>query len=117
MREYTVTKREGEYLGPVDWDYDFINDTNRYPGIPEETRLEYLNENISWVKELDEAENIQEYSVSNYGGCPKIWNKALKVGMYDGWPYWRPRPAVLMETWHGSEWVWWDSLTGLTKDT
>ena len=40
------------------------------------------------------------------GGWPRIgYREVLYVGMYDGWPYWRPVPSVLIRgVLGGAEW-------------
>lgn len=49
---------------------------------------------------------------SNYGGWPRIWQRVISVGMASKWPYWRPRPTVVVMGVLGAEWIDWLSLTG-----
>jgi len=49
---------------------------------------------------------------SDYGGWPRIWQKVLRVGMVSAWPYWEPRPCVLVDGTLGAHWIDWMSLTG-----
>jgi len=54
-------------------------------------------------------------NASNYGGWPRIWHKVLKVGMASCWPYWEPRPTVLVNGTLGPEYIDWMSLTGAER--
>lgn len=100
MRTYTVTQREGEYLGPIDWSWFEENPP----------RDRYEEQIIAWLKDI-EADK-EAWLVSNDGGAPKMWHRrVIQIGMYDGWPYWKPRPALRIEGPLGPEWVWWDRIT------
>lgn len=67
MRTHTVTVREGENVGPVDWDHPTAKDM---PPI--------------W-REAEKAPDDYRFN-----GRPII-----QICMYDGWPYWKPTPAVM----------------------
>lgn len=68
-------------MGPVDWTHPTAKDM---PPI--------------WR----EAEQNPEAFMFNTGG---IWpSQLLALRMYDGWPYWEPRPAILFEGPLGPEW-------------
>lgn len=87
MRTWTETHREGTDVGPVDWAHETAKD------MPEIWR---------------EAEQHPErflLDTTGFGG-----HQVIAVRMYDGWPYWSPRPAVLVVGPMGSaEWRWFDS--------
>lgn len=69
-----------------------------------------LEMRIGFLKLIES--NAGNAQVSNYGGWPRIWHDVIGFGMASCWPYWTPRPTVVMETCLGCEWVDWDSLTG-----
>lgn len=81
-----VEEREGEDMGPVDWSHPIAKD------MPE-----------AW----HEAEkNPVAFQFDNGGmSCRPIY----KLCMYDGWPYWTPRPAIQFGGTLGPEWTFFDS--------
>jgi hypothetical protein len=82
MRVWTETHREGTNMGPVDWEHETAKDM---PPI--------------WR----EAEKAPDRYFFN--GRP-----LLAMCMYDGWPYWKPLPAVLFTGPLGrSEWAHFNS--------
>lgn len=84
MRERTITVREGERVGPVDWDHPIAKD------MPE----------------------IWRHAEDRPASYPLNGREILAMGMYDGWPYWTPRPAVLtMSPINLPEWVFFDSYS------
>lgn len=110
MKTRTVTERIGEYLGPVDWSYDFSqhawseNHGGINPKVIEQTR--------GMLRILEECPD--EYEATIDGGWPKMgWKQVLQVGMYDGWPFWKPTPSVQLLGPLGSEWHPWYSITGM----
>ena len=66
MRYETVQVRIGEVCGPIDWTHEWAKDK---PTI--------------WR----EAEAVPNGFL--YNG-----HEILRICMYDGWPYWKPRPAI-----------------------
>jgi hypothetical protein len=68
MRTETVTVRIGEDVGPVDWTHPTSKDM---PPIWRE------------AEQNPSAFVFGEYS-----------RPILRICMYDGWPYWEPRPAI-----------------------
>ncbi len=99
MKTRTVEVREGELLGPIDWDYDFLSHFKHNSAQPETQQrwcegskaiLHQIEANpTDWMVEV--AHSHSEWPV-------------LAVGMYDGWPYWKPTPAVLTGSPLGHEW-------------
>lgn len=82
MRTETVTVRIGEDVGPVDWEHPTACDK---PPI--------------WL----EAEKNPDAFL--YNG-----RAILKLCMYDGWPYWQPRPAIqFIGPLNSAEWDFFDS--------
>jgi hypothetical protein len=93
MRSRTVTVTEGEMTGPIDWGHPLANDM---PAI--------------WR----EAENAPSDFVLT-GDHPD--RAIFAIGMYDGWPYWKPTPALLVESpLGGSEWIFFNSY-GVHKNS
>ncbi|KTE23134.1 MULTISPECIES: hypothetical protein [unclassified Sphingopyxis] len=68
MRYETKTVRVGENMGPVDWDHPMAKDV---PPIWREAER----------SPADFTFGVYERSI-------------LAICMYDGWPYWRPTPAI-----------------------
>lgn len=66
MRYETVTVRHGENVGPVDWEHPLAKD------MPQIWR--------------DAEADPNSYTLNG--------RSILSVCMYDGWPYWKPMPAV-----------------------
>ena len=106
MKYRTVVEREGEYLGPVDWDFDFAS-------IGSGMQDKYYQEKIAQLRRL---ENGKSYEATTDTGSPRVgWGKVLEVGMYDGWPFWRPVPSVLIDGWNGASWHWFGSVTEIRE--
>jgi hypothetical protein len=110
MRTRTVIERIGELLGPVDWSYDFrshfntlcTNDAGR------DEACEKAKERLRLI-----SESPGKYRVSTYGGWPRIWQDIVSVGMYDGWPYWKPTPFVCSHSTLGCEWHSFSMITNI----
>lgn len=108
MKTHMVQVREGENLGPIDWGYDFDqHDWNH--GSDGGTNPVCVEQGKQVLRELVEANNSG--SVSIYGE----WRTVLDVGMYDGWPYWRPVPSVCISVAFGTEWHSFSSLRGFKQ--
>ena len=111
MRYKTVTERIGEYLGPVDWDgFDFqkaVAGMYQCSGGAERLR----QARIDRFRKL--CDDPDAYLVSTYGGIPRIYHELYKVGMYDGWPYWKPYPSVCLKGTLGPEWRPFHSITNI----
>lgn len=96
MKTYTQFVREGELLGPVDWSYDFrshffgptracnSDDNNQ-------RRMDRAMGVLRAIARNDSTEPTAEWIVTTNGFAHPL----LAVGMYDGWPFWKPTPAVL----------------------
>jgi hypothetical protein len=104
MRTETRTVRIGEWLGPVDWDYDF-RATGWDQGGSGNPDLIVVS-----MDALRAAEHGlkagEEWWLTSHGTDHRI----IKVGMYDGWPYWEPTPSYLYETLFGCESTSWFGL-------
>lgn len=87
MRTRMVEERIGENMGPIDWTHEIAK------GKPALWR---------------EAEAFPE----RFRYCPNgslHANRIYAIAMYDGWPYWTPRPAIQFEGPLGPEWHFFDS--------
>ena len=117
MKTKTVTVREGELLGPVDWTFDFWKQFGGlYPSTPEAKRREICAERVEWLRTIEFAlQGRHIIMASDYGGWPRIWQPVWSVGMYDGWPYWKPVPSVQLGGPYGGEWCAFTSLTGILR--
>ncbi len=84
MREHTVTVREGEACGPIDWEHP------KAAGMPDYWR---------------EAETHPDRFTFN-------GRAIVQICMYDGWPYWEPRPAIqFIGPLQSGEWKFFDSYS------
>lgn len=114
MRTETRTVRIGEWLGPVDWSYDFAShDWNHGGG----TNPDHVSRCVSMLRELDEGIARGEvWEATTDGGIPRVgWGRVLDIGMYDGWPYWRPVPSVLIDDYLGAETTSYCGLSEIRK--
>lgn len=94
MKTRTVTEYIGEDMGPVDWSHPMA--------------VEFAEKSPEMAALLKEAEQHPEgfLLVDDHGWYPR---QVYRVCMYDGWPYWKPTPAVLREGPLGSEWTHFNS--------
>lgn len=112
MKTRTVTERIGEYLGPVDWSYDFAQ--HNWSGSRGGINPEVGKKSLETLRLLEAEPEAYEATID--GGWPKIgWKRVLKVGMYDGWPFWKPTPSVLLSGPLGAEWHPWYSITDFER--
>ena len=112
MRTETHTVRIGEKMGPIDWAYDFRTHFDNYC-TSDKGRDEICAKRVAKLRLIDEAVKAgRTVYASNYGGYPRIWARVLDVGMYDGWPYWKPVPSVMLASpLGGGEWSYFSMLT------
>lgn len=109
MRTYTETKREGELLGDVDWSYDFRSHFDGWSGDKDEHCR-------NQVEKLRQLTNGEKWEATTDGGWPRCgWGEVVAVGMYDGWPYWRPVPSVAIMGSFGVEWSAFANVTSIRK--
>ena len=113
MRTYTKTVREGERVGDVDWNYDFRQHFNNYC-TDAAGQDEICKQSVERFRAISNAfASGHKVLATTYGGWPRCGlHEVLDVGMYDGWPYWRPVPSVATRSpLGGSEWKSFCSLT------
>lgn len=103
--------RVGEWVGPVDWTFDFAaagwdrGGSHNPLLIPAEVqRMRDVEAGLA---------RGERWMVNAHGTARRI----IKVGMYDGWPYWRPVPTYLTETWMGGEPMSWSMPSGAFRAT
>ena len=102
MKSRTVTQYEGERLSDIDWSFDFTSfDWDHNGG----TNPDCINRSVACLREIEQRFRRGEtVMASSYGGCPRIWQQVIDVGMYDGWPYWKPMPSICLRGHFGPEW-------------
>jgi hypothetical protein len=111
MRTRMVEEREGEYLGPVDWSYDFTqHDWHGASGGVNPAVTASATELLRKIEGGIAAG--EEWWATTDGGWPRCgWKRVVQVGMYDGWPFWRPTPSLLLSGMFGGEWASWYNIT------
>lgn len=83
----------GEWLGDIDWSYDF---SKHYGGYccPVESLEDIVYRDVKNLWDVARARKKGfRLSVETHG----YWHSLITVGMYDGWPYWTPTPAILYQ--------------------
>jgi len=113
MKTHQVTVREGELLGPIDWNYNFREHyKNIYNcGTPEQHEEMFQRAMTILQMIVNEPD---KYEATTYGGWPRCgWGSVLHVGMYDGWPYWKPIPSVFITSWHVGDWHAFHNITDI----
>lgn len=76
-----VEKRVGEWLGPVDWDYDFTQHASVNP--------RSVEAGVAALRMV-----VDDGGLWGYSPCDFTCFRVVKVGMFDGWPFWKPTPAI-----------------------
>lgn len=110
MKTRTVTVREGERLGDVDLNHESFS-------VPSSGDQDWQDERIRRFREMCEGiARGEKWEATVDGGWPRVgWGEVLDIGMYDGWPYWKPMPSFFLRSWLGGEWHSWHSLTEARK--
>jgi hypothetical protein len=109
MRTWTETHREGTDMGPIDWTTaDVTTRAHAFGGEAGEKLVALLK----LAEERLARGEPSDVLVTTDGGWPRCgWHEVYAVRLYDGWPYWEPRPAVLRAgTIGGSEWDFFSSI-------
>lgn len=91
-----VTERVGEYLGPIDWAYDFWAHSWDCGGCCNPRCVEDGVRNL--IRLLREPDRRWDFCSDG------VSQEITLVGMYDGWPYWKPTPSVCVRSTFGAEW-------------
>lgn len=118
MRYETRRERIGERVGDVDWSYDFRQHFDNLCA-NDERRNEQCDQKKGWLRKMEIAHKEgREILATNYGGWPRCGlHRVIDVGMYDGWPYWKPVPSVMVEGTLGPEWYSFCSITDIEEVT
>jgi len=115
MKTKTITVREGELLGPIDWNFDFREHyKDIYPaGCNGEEAHERMFQCAMTILRMIEKDP-DKYEATTYGGWPRCgWGSIAHIGMYDGWPYWKPVPSVFITSWLVGEWHTFHCITDI----
>lgn len=117
MRTITTTERIGERVGDIDWNYDFLSHFKNYC-TGDETKAKYCKESTEQLRTIEERYKAGLRTMATTdGGSSRIgWGQVLDVGMYDGWPYWRPVPSVRILGPLGGEWHAFSTVTEIRYD-
>ena len=98
MKYRTVVEREGELLGPIDWSYNFRQHFDRMCS-PDTYKDQRCAEVVQRLRRV--ADNPDNFLVvTSYADRRR---EVYAVGMYDGWPFWKPTPALLVSGTLGSD--------------
>lgn len=99
----------------IDWSYPF-DDPQHTTGIccSEEEKHRSIEEQKEWLRQCEAGGNCW---VSSYGGWSRIFQRLIKVCMASCWPYWTPRPTLIVDGTLGVERMDWRSLTGFERRT
>ena len=115
MKTKTITVREGELLGPIDWSFDFAEFYKPvYPACcnGEELHEKMFQRAMTILRMIEQEPD--KYEATTYGGWPRCcWGDILHVGMYDGWPYWKPIPSVFITNLFAGSWHSFDCITDI----
>lgn len=115
MKTKTITVREGELLGPIDWSFDFREFyKDVYPAAcnGEKAHEEHFQRAMTILRML-EAEP-DKYEATTDGGWPRCcWGNIAHIGMYDGWPYWKPIPSVFIISHIVGDWQGFHNITDI----
>lgn len=98
MGTETRTVRIGEKVGPIDWGYDFASHDWDHGGV---TNPKHVRDAVERLRMMEGT----PCEATTDGGWPRVgWGRVIDAGMYDGWPYWRPVPSVLIAGTMGAAW-------------
>jgi hypothetical protein len=100
MRTWQETHREGELLGEIDWSYDFGSHFDGYC-TSSERKTDML---FTAIEQMWQVARLHEKGARLIVYDNEYGHELIAVGMYDGWPFWRPVPAVLVQGPIGPEW-------------
>jgi len=92
MRFETVTVREGELLCDVDWSHNFRASFDGYC-CSDEGKQDMCDRTVELLRQIEFFHESGKQIIVNTRG---YWHELIAIGMYDGWPYWKPMPALLV---------------------
>ena len=109
----TTTHHNTMHVDYIDWDNYLFDDPKHTHCMccNEDGKAARIQRQKEYLKVCEQHKDKDVYA-SDYGGWPRIWKKVISVGMASIWPYWEPRPTVLVSGTLGMEYIDWMSLTG-----
>ena len=112
MKYRTEIVREGENLGPIDFNYNFIQHFDTHC-CSDEKKREYCDAAVARLRQLAESADPTQWQIR----CGEYWYDVVDIGMYDGWPFWKPDPAVMRldRVFHTGVWEFFYSLDDVRK--
>lgn len=107
----TITRNVEEFLGPLDPAFDYrraaCEAAARMSPKPDLEKMV-----LQWKNYLTCAQAGAQ--VTDDGGWPRMfWYDVLDVGMAATWPYWKPRPTVIVASQYGAKWMDFTTITGI----
>lgn len=105
MKTRMVEERIGENLGPIDWSYNFRQHFDNYC-TSDENRDRYCAKAVEMLRQIAEPGEWQAWVNHSSWFVDVVF-----VGMYDGWPYWKPVPSFAVASplggveWHPFSWL------------
>ncbi len=109
IRTVTETKRlTTVHISKIDWDYNFDDPKHTDTmGTNEEGKRQRISQCENALKFVDDNwpnENLWVEAGSDY------LHRVIGIGMVSQWPYWEPRPCVLLQGAMHDEWRDWRDL-------
>ena len=89
-----VQHREGELVGPIDWNYNFWPHFSSYC-CDDDRKREFMERQIENLFALERRFFKGELLRVREGD---YWHDLIDMGMYDGWPYWKPVPSIFVRS-------------------
>lgn len=107
-----IQERYGENMGRIDPQYPFIK-LYRNHCCSDDTKKELAEKSRKLMVEIDEKFNSGEKLMVYVRG---YWKELFDIGMYDGWPFWEPTPAVFVKSSiGGGEWQFYYDVDSYEK--
>lgn len=105
MKTVTYTERVGERVGDVDWNYDFLSHFGNLC-TDENGKFEACELKKELLRLMEERFRYGRLTLATTdGGWPRFgYSEVIDVGMYDGWPFFRPVPSVCIRGPLGGSW-------------
>jgi hypothetical protein len=110
IRTRTITERmTTRHIDQIDWDYDFNNPKHTSCLCASaEYKAKQIEQHIAALRACESA--FREGRICYIEQSGGFRNLVLGIGMVSSWPYWEPRPSVLVESTLGPEWKDWREI-------
>jgi hypothetical protein len=92
MKTYQQTVRVGEKTGEIDWSYNFLQHFSSYC-CTGAVKQEMCDRAVQMLREIEQLHKEGKKLTVAHRGYDR---KLLDIGMYDGWPFWKPTPALMV---------------------